>query len=61
MKIYRVCWVDRVTRSVLVEANSEEHALEMVSEGEGFEWNEVVDDDVEFFEEPWIDEEQHDS
>jgi len=56
-KVYIVTWVDRVTRYVKIEAESEEEACEKFKNEEGFSWEEVMESDCEFYQEPWIEEE----
>lgn len=55
MKKYKIFWVDKVTYSVEVEADSEEEALKIANEGT-FSKHLRQEEDVEFIEEPWIEE-----
>jgi hypothetical protein len=56
MKVYRVEWVDKVTKYVKIEANSEEEALKKFKNEEGFDWRETQESDCEYFEEAWAEE-----
>lgn len=53
-KLYRVEWVDMVSRSVTIYAESEEDVLSKFDNEEGYEWSEVCEDGVEYHQEPYV-------
>ena len=56
-KIYTIGWVDIVTKSLDIEAESPEEALAKFHKGVNIRWGNVEEVDVEYMEEPYVEDE----